>query len=445
MLASLSNLIPFASSGGRYRPIATFNNNLRGVNSLSFSRDGHYLASGGGDGVKLWDLRTKLAVPTPPHRETLGPVTRVLWVGGSDAVYPTLCYGTGLGYLCLWNQGARSDRFIEVFEKRLADGVEITALGCANGNGTDVHIAVGTRKCVIQVFQYDGRGDVSPIFSIRLERVVPSALEFTSDLRDVLVFGMYDGAMYTLGSNSGKVIKSKSLGQKIGYASLPPKQHLVVLDNISNGFDLWDLDAGTHLCTFPTGTPTRFLPRQVVFAERWKSIVAGSDHGAVYVFDRTTGAPLDVLHHAAKGLVQTVASVDRDGYSLIATGSSGEQGVVTLWQSKKLFAVSSRPKSMRSLHSALTFVVQLAMALSTVAFIFQNLGFREPVAAVQTVMRRSVKVTNKGQTTGSGAPREEMYNDQEGDWAAWQEWKTYVARQRGRDGAPGRAGRVIVL
>ena len=64
---------------------------------------------------------------------------------------------------------------------------------------------------------------------------------------------------------------------------------------------------GTHLRTFPTGTPTRFLPRQVVFAERWKSIVAGSDHGAVYIFDRTTGAPLDVLRHMAKGLVQTVA------------------------------------------------------------------------------------------------------------------------------------------
>lgn len=90
------------------------------------------------------------------------------------------------------------DRFIEVFEKRLADGVEITALACANGNGTETRIAVGTRKCVIQVFQYDGRGDVTPIFSIRLERVVSSSLSFTSNRRDVLVFGMYDGAMYVL-------------------------------------------------------------------------------------------------------------------------------------------------------------------------------------------------------------------------------------------------------
>ena len=31
-----------------------------------------------------------------------------------------------------------------------------------------------------------------------------------------------------------------------------------------------------------------------------------SDHGAVYVFDRKTGKPLEVLHHADKGLVQTI-------------------------------------------------------------------------------------------------------------------------------------------
>ncbi|PIL28287.1 hypothetical protein GSI_09575 [Ganoderma sinense ZZ0214-1] len=86
-----------------------------------------------------------------------------------------------------WTHRYFQDRFIEVFEKRLADGVEITALGCADGNGTDARIAVGTRN----------------------------SLEFTSNQRDVLVFGMYDGAMYTLGSSNGKVVKSKSLGQKM--------------------------------------------------------------------------------------------------------------------------------------------------------------------------------------------------------------------------------------
>ena len=47
MLASLSHLNLFSPTGRCYRLITTFNNNLRGVNSLNFSKDGHYLASGG--------------------------------------------------------------------------------------------------------------------------------------------------------------------------------------------------------------------------------------------------------------------------------------------------------------------------------------------------------------------------------------------------------------
>ncbi|PIL30392.1 hypothetical protein GSI_07578 [Ganoderma sinense ZZ0214-1] len=212
---------------------------------------------------------------------------------------------------------------------------------------------------------------------------------------------MYDGVMYTLGSRNGKVLQSKSLGQRIGYASLLPKQHLVVLDNISNGFDLWDLDVGTHLRTFPTGPPTRFLPRQVVFAERWKAIVAGSDHGAVYVFDRTTGTPLDVLRHPAKGLVQTVAAMDQDGYSVVACGSSGEQGVVTLWQSKKLFPDSTSLKSMWSLYHAMSFAVQLVMVLATISFVFQNMGFQHvgnvSVSEIRGTQDKGMEVVVQGQ------------------------------------------------
>ena len=35
-------------------------------------------------------------------------------------------------------------------------------------------------------------------------------------------------------------------------------------------------------------------------------MVGGSDHGAVYVFDRETGGPVDLLRHSDRGLVQTL-------------------------------------------------------------------------------------------------------------------------------------------
>ena len=92
-----------------------------------------------------------------------------------------------------------------------------------------------------------------------------------------------------------------------GSATVDSKSQLVVIDNVRTGFDLWDLSNDTHLQTFPTGKPTRYLPRKVAFAEGGKTIICGSDHGLVFVFDRQTGAPLDVLQHATGNLSQTVA------------------------------------------------------------------------------------------------------------------------------------------
>jgi hypothetical protein len=48
------------------------------------------------------------------------------------------------------------------------------------------------------------------------------------------------------------------------------------------------------------------VTKQVAFVEDSKVVVGGSDHGAVYVFDRETGGILDVLRHAEAGLVQTI-------------------------------------------------------------------------------------------------------------------------------------------
>ena len=73
-----------------------------------------------------------------------------------------------------------------------------------------------------------------------------------------------------------------------------------------NGFNLHQLDNGAYIWMFPTRTTIKAMPEQVAFAEDSRLVVGGSDHGYVYVFDRRTGAPLDILHHADKGLVQTV-------------------------------------------------------------------------------------------------------------------------------------------
>lgn len=90
------------------------------------------------------------------------------------------------------------------------------------------------------------------------------------------------------------------------------------MDNAVDGFDLYQLESTAFVRNFPTGTPIQRFPKQVLFGENSKVVIGGSDHGKVYIFDRKSGSLLDTLHHAKRGLAQTIAvsSRSKDIYSL---------------------------------------------------------------------------------------------------------------------------------
>lgn len=81
---------------------------------------------------------------------------------------------------------------------------------------------------------------------------------------------------------------------------------MCVVDSGFSGFNLHKLDDGTFIRNFPTGVPIKNVAKQVAFAENANMVVGGSDHGAVYVFDRESGKTSQVLRHSAKSFVQTV-------------------------------------------------------------------------------------------------------------------------------------------
>ena len=85
------------------------------------------------------------------------------------------------------------------------------------------------------------------------------------------------------------------------------RRNIFLVDNAHSGFDLRELSTGGYIRTYPTGTPSRRLPKQVTFGENAKSVVGGSDHGVVYIFERKTGVLRESLPHQNGGLVQTVA------------------------------------------------------------------------------------------------------------------------------------------
>jgi hypothetical protein len=91
-----------------------------------------------------------------------------------------------------------------------------------------------------------------------------------------------------------------------GGAAVHCARNQFIVDSVVNGFNLHQLDNGHWKRNYPTGTPIRRLPKQVAFGEDTKIVVGGSDHGAIYVFDKRTGSPLHVLRHQEQGLVQTI-------------------------------------------------------------------------------------------------------------------------------------------
>lgn len=80
----------------------------------------------------------------------------------------------------------------------------------------------------------------------------------------------------------------------------------MVLDNTTDGFDLYQSDTMTKVRRFASGTLTKKYPRQVALAESGRVVVGGSDCGVIYLFDRRTGAPLDVLRHTERSLIQAI-------------------------------------------------------------------------------------------------------------------------------------------
>jgi hypothetical protein len=80
-----------------------------------------------------------------------------------------------------------------------------------------------------------------------------------------------------------------------------------VVDNGKGGFDVHNLDSGGLLYSLDTGKPIQRVPKRALFAEESKTIVCGSDHGAVYIFGHKQSEPLQVLKHAEGGLVQAIA------------------------------------------------------------------------------------------------------------------------------------------
>ncbi|KAJ3964278.1 hypothetical protein EV361DRAFT_73339 [Lentinula raphanica] len=118
-------------------------------------------------------------------------------------------------------------------------------------------------------------------------------------------FGREDGVIYIL-DDAGKILKSKTTGIVIGHAILNTKDDALILDDVSEGVALFKMSGTERVKTFEDPHRER-RSRNVAFLDGTSTIVSGSDHGAIYMFDRRTGEVTDRIHVGIRDWVQSIS------------------------------------------------------------------------------------------------------------------------------------------
>ncbi|KAG1797458.1 WD40-repeat-containing domain protein [Suillus plorans] len=294
----------FLSTNGckEYRLEGRLIGHKNAINCLAVSRNGNMLASGGKWNIQNVILHTHLTpCQTPAIQNPADPVTCACWITRQEATRETLCYGTGLGFISIWQQqGEDSKDFHAKVSRRIGTGKEIMCL-TYNHTGDETRIASVTRNRWVQVWAFDSKGPLIPIFSVELSTTIPCTVQFKRTAsRNLLVFGMYDSEIHTLRGSDGTIVGTNKAGPMIGHAAVDAPQTLFLIDNVVNGFSLHRLEDGACICTYNTN-PVKTFPKQVVFGDRATLVVGGSDTGTIQIFDKNDGALKQVLQHADRG------------------------------------------------------------------------------------------------------------------------------------------------
>lgn len=82
--------------------------------------------------------------------------------------------------------------------------------------------------------------------------------------------------------------------QLSGHASVCPQEKQLLIENLSKGFDLYDLPRSSPSYTFAIPTTKRCI-KAGVFAEDSSIVVCGSDHGRIYIFSTASPIPLQII------------------------------------------------------------------------------------------------------------------------------------------------------
>ncbi|KAF9548080.1 WD40 repeat-like protein [Agrocybe pediades] len=398
-LAASSPELPMSKNSGY-----TLQTQLKGhtglVLCMSVTEDGK-LASGGIDGVRIWDFRSIVGKHVPPAWKApqlsrpcgageRGPTTALTWIRREDEPEDGLVYGTASGMIACWREVSGSNRvtaYEETYSARLANPGEITAIAFDSASN---RLAVSNRNSVVSLLRVGPKLDLHPIFTVVLKDHVPKALAFSQsgEVRAVHSFGLYDGIIYTLSGRDGKIEDQQQTGCRIGNVSANLRRGVFCLDDPAQGVALYRYSSWDRVRTYAVAIEKSMRPRQISFIEDCKFILSGSDHGAVYLFDRRSGNMVDELR-CGTGRVQALTATEHLEKPLIfsavcRSGWMDDECVISVWQKTQAPTVPAMsvpgvpkvkhaPAQVSFYASLFKLALQACFLVMALGFIWQNL------------------------------------------------------------------------
>ncbi|KAJ6614953.1 hypothetical protein B0H10DRAFT_1950348 [Mycena sp. CBHHK59/15] len=117
---------------------------------------------------------------------------------------------------------------------------------------------------------------------------------------------------------TGEITSNWSVGSRIGGAAFNWRDGVFCLDNPTSGPALFRISDQIKAKAYEIERKRkRERPRNVQFGEHGSTIVCGSDHGCVYVFDTRSGEKIETLSVGSSEWVQVVATAETGGVSVI--------------------------------------------------------------------------------------------------------------------------------
>ncbi|KAK2465177.1 hypothetical protein APHAL10511_002808 [Amanita phalloides] len=319
------------------------------VNCISFTHDGMQLASGSDDeSVRIWDIDLLVGLQViRASDQTWGQITCLTWLPGiAEQEGNALCFGTGRGHLALFRHNRNSSEMVEAAIIRAFDW----------GDGMEAMVFDPTLRRLLvsshcgKIRMYSIKTNDSFLFSweVVLNQEIPRSLFFMDNSQDVVVFGLEKGTMVYHDAQTGAEKSTRSLKPGIGNAAACHKGRQLVIDNLTEGFDIYTTSRMTSVVRRLRVPQQRrgYFIRGVAFGEAAQAIMCGSDHGTIYVFAAKPSDEMQTLVHAEGRLVQAIDTVSLPRKHLIASSISEGRFDICIWVkpvcNRRIFLLNER-------------------------------------------------------------------------------------------------------